>query len=136
MSWVVLILIGVQWQSFDYAILLIAGITSFTAQLEQQARDYETDRLTERTFTTAVGLPVNQLLLKAGTIMLMIVTIISFGLQIIPLQYLPIALCAMPVGLRRFSQKAWNSQAQKLSYQMAVLAAVYLIGLLVFTQLF
>lgn len=128
--WVCLVLTGVTWQSFDYMLLALAATTSFSAQLEQQARDYETDKLTETTFTTAVGLRINQWLLLGATILLCSLTVIAFVTQILPLYLLPIALCALPVGLRRFTKRDWGPNAQRLSYIMAMLAAVYVVGLL------
>ena len=49
----------------------ILALTSLSAQLEQQARDYGIDSKFERNFTTVVGLAVNHRLLSATSVLLL-----------------------------------------------------------------
>lgn len=112
---------------FDYAALTILPFASLTAQLEQQARDYAVDLATDRNFTTTFGLSTNHLLMRIGTIIILIIGTISIVTQAIPLQYLPIAIIAVPVFIRRFHQTEWHPGLQNLSYILAVTAVIYII---------
>lgn len=67
-----LLVIGAAWQAIDYLLLALFFLSSLSAQLEQQARDYKVDRRTERNFTTQIGLRASLRLLKLSTVSLVV----------------------------------------------------------------
>ncbi len=132
--WLVMFLLRLQWQPLDFALLTMALLGSLTAQLEQQARDFESDRLTDRNFTTTYGLAPNLWLLKAATILLIVVGVSTLLLGIVPWYFAPFGLLALPMMLRRFRQKEWQPASQQLVYFLAGMAAIYFVAIVVFLR--
>lgn len=132
--WGTLLLLGVPWTRLDATLLTIGLLASLTAQLEQQARDYEVDRQTDRNFTTTVGLRANLLLLRTGTALLIGFTLWRVLDGTIPVAIGVLALIALPMLLYRFAGRTWRPQGQRLSYLLALLAAVYFVVLLAVQQ--
>lgn len=126
--WLVLFLLELPWGILDWWLLAMALLGSLTAQLEQQARDYEIDRLTDRNFTTTVGLSMNLLLLRAATGLLFVLGVAGPLVGVIPWHFVPFELLALPMMLRRFVQIEWGPAAQRLIYVSAGLGAVYFVG--------
>ena len=129
--WMVLFLLNLQWRPLDWTLLAMALLGSLTAQLEQQARDYAIDRLTERNFTTVYSLPNTIFLLRLATGLLIIIGVAGPLVGIIPWYFVPIEVLAVPMMARRFVQQEWHPAAQRLIYMSAGLAAVYFVGLVV-----
>ncbi len=127
--WSVLFLLDLTWLPIDRAFLTIAILSSFTAQLEQQARDYELDRRTDRNFTTTFGLMTNMLILRIATVALVAFGLWRFYDGTIGWQFIPFALLALPIGVRRFTQRQWLPANQRLGYFLALCGAVYVVVL-------
>lgn len=128
--WSILFLLDVVWLPIDRTLLTVALFASFTAQLEQQARDYEVDSATDRNFTTTFGLRLNLILMRTAT-----ATLIAFGVWrildgTIPWIFVPLAVIPLPMLLYRFADRTFRPQSQRLAYTLAALGAIYLVGML------
>ncbi len=132
--WMMLFLLGMTWGKLDWALLAFALLGSLTAQLEQQARDYEIDRLTDRNFTTTVGLGVNMRLLRGATGVMLVLGVMGPLVGVIPWYFVPFELLALPVLVRRFLRPDWRPRSQRLVYLLAGLAAVYFVGCVVYFE--
>lgn len=129
--WSVLFLLELSWLPIDRTFLLIAMLSSFAAQLEQQARDYEIDRLTDRNFTTRFGLSTNLILLRIVTGIIVLFGLWKFYDGTLGWQFAPFALLALPIGVRRFTQREWLPANQQLAYFLALCGVGYAIVLVV-----
>ncbi len=127
--WSILFLLDLTWLPIDRALLTIALLSSFTAQLEQQARDYEIDRQTDRNFTTTFGLKTNLWLLRIVTGWLAIFGLWKFYDGTIGWQFAPFVLLGMPILLRRFTQQQWLPANQRMAYFLAMCGAGYAVVL-------
>lgn len=122
-------ILGLPWQPFDTAILTVFALTSLTAQLEQQQRDYASDRNHGRTFTTRVGLQTAAWLLRGATALLMVAGVWFLASGALPLYIAPIAVIALPVLLHRFLRPPGTGRSERLAMLTTVLALAYGIGL-------
>lgn len=118
--WMMLFLLGLSWGALDWALLAFALLGSLTAQLEQQARDYEIDRLTDRNFTTTVGLEVTMRMLRGATGVMFVLGVVGPLVGVIPWYFVPFELLALPVLARRFMRPDWRPRSQRLVYVLAV----------------
>ena len=125
-----LILIDAVWSPLDYVLVVIAMLSSLTAQLEQQTRDFAVDSATDCNFTTHFGLPTTQRLLRIFTATLLIFGIYHTVIGTIPPFLVPLAICAMPMLLRRFTATKYAPKSQRLSHRLTMFAVAYTIVLL------
>jgi len=118
-------LIGFQWTLLDTALISIFVLTSFSAQLEQQIRDYAVDMETDRNFTTTVGAPTSAFLLKlsSGTLIILFTYYALVG--IIPVSLLPFGLLFLPLLLHRFFRGALAARPELLGRIMLAAALLY-----------
>ncbi len=123
-----LFLIGVAWQPVDYLLLALFFLSSLSAQLEQQARDYKVDRRTERNFTTQVGLRASLRLLKLSTVSLVVLSVGGALLGIIPPLLYPLGLVGLPLIGHRLLRRATQPRSERLVWAMGILAALYVGG--------
>lgn len=121
-------LIGVTWQPMDYLLLTLFLLSSFSAQLEQQARDYKVDRRTDRNFTTQVGLRTTVYMLKISTALLVIISVSGAILGIIPPILYPLGIVAVPLIWHRFARRGAQPRSERLVWAVGILAAVYASG--------
>lgn len=128
--WVVWVLVALPRSAADFALLGVLFLASLTAQLEQQLRDYAVDLRTDRTFATTFGRRPTLLLLRGATALLIGATAVLIAVGVIPPAIAPLGVIALPILLRRFGRREWQPAAQRLSYQLAAAAVLYLIGLL------
>jgi lycopene elongase/hydratase (dihydrobisanhydrobacterioruberin-forming) len=122
---VFLFLLEITWTAVDYAVLTIAFLSSLAAQIEQQIRDYEVDKRTGGTFTTAVGRRPATLLLKIVTLALFTVVVGGFLNGTLPLFMLPLALLALPLILNRVMGKTRPLQAETMAKTTVALTLTY-----------
>lgn len=118
-------LVGLSWTRLDTALVSIFVLTSLSAQLEQQLRDYELDLETDRNFTTTVGVPTSAFLLKltSGTLIILATFYVLAG--IVPTYLVPFALLFLPLLIHRFFRQAVASRPELLSRALLVAALVY-----------
>jgi chlorophyll synthase len=119
------VLVGFEWTRLDTALISIFVLTSFSAQLEQQIRDYAVDLQTDRNFTTTVGAPTSAFLLKliSGTLIALFTYYILAG--IIPINLLPFGLLFLPLLLHRFFRGALAARPEILGRIMLIAALLY-----------
>ncbi len=118
-------LVGLQWTRMDTALISIFMLTSLSAQLEQQLRDYALDVETDRNFTTTVGVPTSSFLLKLTSGTLIALTTFYVFAGIIPVNLVPFALLFLPLLIHRFFRGAVSSRPEPLSRALLVAALVY-----------
>lgn len=131
-----LFLIGVTWQPIDYLLLSLFFLSSLSAQLEQQARDYRIDRRTDRNFTTQAGLRTTIRLLKLSTALLVVLGVSGALLGIIPPILYPLGLVALPLIWHRFARRGTQPRSERLVWTMGILAAVYIGGVCAYWLIF
>ncbi len=123
---VCLFLIGALWLPLDYLLLVLFFLSSLSAQLEQQARDYKVDRRTDTNFTTQVGLRTTVYLLKVITAILVIISLVGALIGIIPPVLYPLGAVAAPLIWHRFMRRADQPRSERLVWTMGILAAIYM----------
>lgn len=118
-------LLGLQWTKLDTALVSIFVLTSFSAQLEQQIRDYAVDLETDRNFTTTFGAPTSSFLLKlsSGTLIALCVYYVLAG--IVPVFLIPFGLLFLPLLIHRFFRGALAARSELLGRIMLVAALLY-----------
>jgi hypothetical protein len=118
-------LLGLQWTRLDTALVSIFILTSLSAQLEQQIRDYAVDLETDRNFTTTVGAPTSALLLRlaSGTLIGLCIYYVLAGIT--PLYLVPFGLLFLPLLLHRFFRGALAARPELLGRAILILALVY-----------
>lgn len=130
--WMCLILIGAAWTSLDYYILALAFLSSVTAQLEQQVRDFELDAHTDTNFTTTFGLSTTVTLLKIGTLVGIFVVVLGAITRVLPVFLLPLGLIFLPGIVHRFLRRAETPRSERLVTITHVVGILYIGLLLVF----
>jgi chlorophyll synthase len=121
-----LYILGVIWTPLDYTLLALFFLGSLSAQLEQQARDFEVDQQQERNFATLVGLRPTVLFLRVLSTLFMAVGIITFFGGVIPFYFIGFALIGLPVILHRFIRRADQPRSQPLIMAVLLGELVYL----------
>mgnify|MGYP001054253551 CR=1 FL=1 len=124
---VALYLPAAQPTLLDGVILAIVFLTSTTAQLEQQIRDYEIDLASDtRNFTTRFGREITARWLKRLTLLVSIIATITVLTQIIPLWLAPIVILALPAMAHRFGRDPYAPRSEKLINTLIILGLLYL----------
>ncbi len=118
------LLIDNGWLAVDMIMLAMFFCASLAAQLEQQARDYEVDSLTDRNFTTIVGLRYSLPILKLATGLLIVIAIFGFATGVLPLILVPFGLITLPVLLHRFARRD-RPRSERLVMVSTLLALIY-----------
>lgn len=122
---VCLILTGSAWTRLDRVLLLILFLTSLTAQLEQQLRDFEVDARTGRTFATVAGRPFTARLLQVTTGLLLVVSAVYVLDGTIPPFVAAFGLIGLPAMLHRFLRQRTRPRSEKLVTLSAITGLVY-----------
>ncbi len=130
--WSILFLLNLDWLPLDYTLLTVALLSSFTAQLEQQARDYAVDSATDRNFTTTFGLATNLLLMRLATAILIVFGVWRLLDGTIPMLFAPLGILPQPVLWYRFVRREFRPKSQRLAYTLAAISAIYMLGLIIF----
>lgn len=118
-------LLGLQWTLLDTALVSIFMLTSFSAQLEQQIRDYAVDLETDCNFTTTFGAPTSSFLLKlsSGTLIALWVFYVLAG--VVPVFLIPFGLLFLPLLIHRFFRDSLAARSEWLGRIMLVAALLY-----------
>ena len=123
-------LLRAPWLSIDVVAIFLLMIASLGAQLEQQSRDFEVDSKSDRNFTTTVGLPTTQLLLKIVNSLMIIIVVVGIAARMVPRLYVPLLLTAAPIVLHRFFRKPDQPRSELLVNVSAIAAGTYAVVLL------
>ncbi len=120
-----MLLVGLTWTRFDTALVSIFVLTSLSAQLEQQIRDYAVDVLTDRNFTVTFGRQVSSrlMLVASGTLILLFAYYIIVG--ILPIFLLPFGLIFLPMLVHRFFRDSLAARSEVLGRVMLIAALIY-----------
>ena len=109
-----MLLIRAHWFALDWVLLAILFLTSLTAQLEQQARDFLIDLHTGGTFTTQVGRERVVWGLRVATAVCLFLALISILNGTIPWFLLPFGLIGLPALLHRFWRRPEAPRSERL----------------------
>lgn len=123
----VLFLIQAEWGALDVFLVTVAFLGSFAAQIEQQLRDIETDRLEGGTFVICVGRRRAYGLLVAATVALMAVAVAAFALGIILPSLVPFGLLAAPALFHRLVRGPNGERNATLVKATVVASLAYLL---------
>ena len=127
-----LILIGATWTQLDYVILILAFLTSLTAQLEQQARDFAIDSETERNFTTMIGLERSIGLGKGLTLLGVVIFFINLLNGTIPLYIGLIFFIGLPAIIHRLFRPPTQPRSERLIKTLIVISFIYILVITVY----
>ncbi|NDJ61118.1 MAG: UbiA family prenyltransferase [Chloroflexi bacterium] len=111
---VCLYLLQLPWTPLDWLLLSLFLLGSLSAQLEQQARDYELDCRFDRTFTTRFGLGTTAALLRATTIILIVNVAWHLLSGVIPDVLVPFGLICIPLVGHRLIRDIREPRSEKL----------------------
>jgi 4-hydroxybenzoate polyprenyltransferase len=117
---------GGQATAFDVAVLVMLALSSLAAQLEQQLRDYPTDKLTNTNFTVCYGPPAARTLLRAATLLLVLWGGFQFGRGVFLPQWWPIGLFVLPLLLHRLFNRQQQGRPEALLYLCLAGALLYM----------
>jgi 4-hydroxybenzoate polyprenyltransferase len=122
-------LINAMWAPIDYALAAVFFLSSVSAQLEQQARDFDVDSKTDTNFATTVGLGTTVWLMRGTSVLLGLVVIMALLGQIVPVKLLPFIVIGLPLIVHRFTRRKGEPRSQRLSMLTLLVALVYLGGI-------
>lgn len=121
---------GGGWGRVDAAVLSIAFLSSLTAQLEQQVRDYVGDSTAGlHTFATRYGQTLAARLLWWGTLFLLAGSAVALLTAVLPSFLAPIWFLALPGLGHRLIRPAHAPRSEKLVYFSILLALGYFVWL-------
>ncbi|MCA9921787.1 MAG: UbiA family prenyltransferase [Anaerolineales bacterium] len=109
-----LTLIQGKWTGLDAAIVLLLLLASLTAQLEQQARDFEVDQQDGRNFTTLLGYKTAVYVVRGITAVLIGAAFVFVITGVIPWFVLPFGLIGLPALLHRFFRSEETPRSEGL----------------------
>lgn len=118
-------LLRLAWTPLDLMLIAACALASSAAQLEQQARDYEIDRLVEQNFTTWIGRERALRLMRLLTLALIALLVVGFVSGVIPAFLMPFALACLPLALHRFARRADQPRSEWLFRVTIVVALGY-----------
>ncbi len=124
-----LIVIETPWTPLDYMMLIIFVLSSLAGQLEQQARDFEVDSLTETNFAIWIGLKPTIAFLRIVTAALIIIAAVNIYLGAVPAYLVPFALIALPILVHRLVRRFDVPRSEWL-VRLTVIAALLYTGAL------
>ena len=132
----VLWLTGVRWTVVDVVILLILTLASLTAQIEQQARDMETDRQYGRNFVISIGYQRALWVLRLLTGVMLFIAVYFVITGLFPWFVVPFGLIALPAMVHRFTRADDETRSERLvvlstTTGLLYMGAVFLYFLLV-----
>lgn len=126
-----LMLAGAPLLAFDLLAWAILALTSLSAQLEQQARDFGVDSKLERNFTTVVGMAANHRLLRAASVLLLVSGTAGMVSGMIPPLLWPGMVLPVPMILHRLMRPAGTPRSEPLIRLLLAGGMAYI--LLIFT---
>lgn len=122
----VLFLIDAEWRALDIFLVAVAFLGSLSAQIEQQLRDFETDRHEGETFVIRLGRHRAYGLLIVSTVALMAIAVGAFVAGIIPAWLVPFGLLAAPALFHRLFRGPTADRHTTLVNATVIAALAYL----------
>jgi chlorophyll synthase len=119
-----LLLIRAVWRPVDVVLLILLFISSLSAQLEQQARDFALDSQMDTNFATRLGLAWTTRLLRLLSATLGVILLGGLIAGIFPLVLLPLPAAALPAVLHRFIRRE-RPRSERLVKSSVLLAVLY-----------
>lgn len=116
--------------ALDLLAWAILALTSLSAQLEQQARDYGLDSKFERNFTTVVGLATNHRLLSTASVLLIFTGMTGVLTGIIPPFLWPGMALTLPMIVHRLTRPPGTPRSEPLIRASLAGGALYIIVVL------
>ncbi len=111
---VCMMLIQANWVLLDWVLLAILSLTSLTAQMEQQVRDFVVDLRAGGTFTTWLGRERTVQGLRGATAVCLLIALISVLNGTIPWFLLPFGFIGLPALLHRFWRQPESPRSERL----------------------
>ena len=111
---VCMVLIRASWGLLDWVLLAILFLASLTAQLEQQARDFDVDVQAGGTFTTWLGQGRVVRGLRWITAVCLLIALVFVLTGTIPWFLLPFGLIGLPALLHRFWRTPETPRSERL----------------------
>jgi 4-hydroxybenzoate polyprenyltransferase len=102
--WITVYLTNNSVKALDYTFMGIAFLLSLTAQIENQIRDFEIDKLTDYNFTQKFGLNTSAYVLKASTLIAFVLMIWG-AFTVFPTFMIPYLFILGPWMAHRFIRK-------------------------------
>jgi 4-hydroxybenzoate polyprenyltransferase len=124
-------LMGAVPTMLDRLLIAVFFLSSLSAQLEQQARDYDVDRRTDGNFTTYFGRGLSVGLVRAVTVGIIALCVIGAVAGLIPPVVYPLGLIGAPLAIHRIVRRATQPRSEWLVRIAAVAAALYIGGIAV-----
>jgi 4-hydroxybenzoate polyprenyltransferase len=118
-----LVLLQIEPLPLDYGLISLFLLTSLTAQLEQQARDYEVDCLTDRNFTTRFGLGTTTALLRGLTVGLLVYVVVLAFSGVFPPELTPFGIICLPMFAHRLIRGIHQPRSEWL-FRLTLLTAL------------
>lgn len=121
----VVLLVGGSWTRLDGVMVALLALASLAAQLEQQIRDFDVDRVNGRTFATWAGRRKTAVLLRLVTVTLIGVALTFVVDGTIPWYLLPFGLIGLPALLHRFFRHGVAPRSERLVYVSTTVGLLY-----------
>ena len=112
--YICMMLIQASWILLDWVLVTILFLTSLTAQLEQQVRDFAVDLKAGGTFTTWLGRDRVVRGLRWATAVCLLIALVSVLNGTIPWFLLPFGLIGLPAMLHRFLRRPDTPRSERL----------------------
>lgn len=124
-----LLLIEAPWRQLDGLLITILMLASLTAQLEQQARDFEVDRRSGGTFTTRAGLRRTLVGLRILTGVMIGGAAVFVWRGAFPWFVLPYGAIGLPALLHRFLRREKTPRSETLVIVSTSTAFLYTLAI-------
>ena len=125
------LILGERWLALDTLLVLLNFLASASGQLDQQVRDFEVDRRTDRNLTTTLGLPAAKTAMVIATTGTVLAAVAAFSLGRAPAALLPFVLLPAPVFALRLISPSRSRPEPRLAPALAALALGYALYLTV-----
>jgi chlorophyll synthase len=122
---VCMVLIQASWMLLDWVLVAILFLTSLTAQLEQQMRDFVVDLQSGGTFTTWLGRDRVVRGLRWATVVCLLIALVSVLSGTIPWFLLPFGLIGLPALLHRFLRQPETPRSERLVLASTTVGFLY-----------
>jgi chlorophyll synthase len=123
-----LFVLQLGFTALDAVLLLFFLLGSITAQLEQQIRDYPLDKRLESNFTVRFGIKTSVGLLRALTLLFILVVCAAVYWRILPLWLVPYTLIGLPILLHRFLRD-WQAPRSEWLVRLSILGSLLYTGI-------
>lgn len=127
-----LVLTRVTWTRLDAVMLSILFLASLTAQVEQQARDWQTDVKAGGSFVTRIGIAPTAVFLRTATLLLILFALCNVIQGVFPIYILPFGLIGLPALLHRFIRRQEQPRSERLVFISVAIGLLYTVTIFVY----